>query len=197
MDKIIDIQRKAGVARVTLLSGDTLKIPSPLFLERRLRVGEAIDPESYRLFMEKRGYHHAIEAAMKFLALRDRSMGEVRSRLKRSCYDEGTIEKVLAALANHQLISDSRFAESWAYSRSKKYGKARIAQELRSKGVSRQEAQAALEQISEDDELQRACEQAKKLSRRIDEPQKMLQALIRRGYSFSIARKALENMKKP
>lgn len=192
MDKIIEIQRKAGVARVKLLSGEQMKIPSPLFLERRLREGERIDPAAYRLFMQQRGYPHALEAAMKFLALRDRSVGEVRARLKRSCYDEMTIEKVLDTLSAHDLLSDSRFAESWAHSRSKKYGKSRIAQELKLKGVSREETQNALNEISEEEELQRAAEQARKLSRRIDDPQKLIQALIRRGYGFSLAKKALE-----
>ena len=194
MYKIIEIQRKAGVARVSFLSGEMLKIPSPRFLERRVREGEAMDPAASRLFMQQRGYPHALEAAMKYLALRERSIAEVRARLKRSCYDEMTIEKVLDVLSAHELISDSRFAESWALSRSKKYGKSRIAQELRIKGVSSDQAQAALSQLSEEDEIARAAEQAGKLSRRMADPQKIIQALIRRGYSWSIAKKALQKI---
>ena len=34
MDKILSIKRQNGVARVQFLSGDTLQIPSALFLER-------------------------------------------------------------------------------------------------------------------------------------------------------------------
>lgn len=196
MDKIIEIQRKAGVARIKFLSGEELKIPSPLFLERRLREGEMMDPAAYRLFMQQRGYPHALEAAMKFLALRERSMAEVRARLKRSSYDEMTIEKVLDVLASHDLISDARFAESWAHSRSKKYGKSRIAQELRLKGVSKDQAQAALSQVTEEEELEKAADQAKKLSRRITDPQKIIQALLRRGYSYSVAKKALQKINK-
>ena len=93
MDKILDIQRKGGVARVKFLSGDMLKIPSALFLERRLREGEMMDPEAYRAFMLQRGYPHALEAAMKFLALRERSEKEICQRLRRSCYDEKIIAR--------------------------------------------------------------------------------------------------------
>ena len=194
MDKIIEIQRKGGVARVKLLSGDMLKIPSPLFLERRLREGESLDPQAYRQFMLKRAYPHALEAAMKFLALRERSENEVRARLKRSCYDEETIEKVLAALAGHELVSDARFAQGWVHSRSKKYGKSRIAQELKMKGVSRQDASAALDQLSEEDELERAVEQARKIARRLQDPQKITRALMRRGYNWVIIRQALQHL---
>ena len=125
MDQITQITRRGGVATVSLLSGDELKIPSAVYLERRLRTGERIDPEAYRAFMAQRGYPHALEAAMKFLALRERSEQEIRSRLRRSCYDDATIQRVLDTLSLHGLVSDERFAEQWAHSRSRKYGKNR------------------------------------------------------------------------
>ena len=120
MDKIVEIQRKGGVARVKFLSGDMLKIPSALYLERRLREGEMMDPEAYRAFMLQRGYPHALEAAMKFLALRERSEKEICQRLRRSCYDEKTIAKVMDTLGAHGLVSDARFAEQWVHHRQDK-----------------------------------------------------------------------------
>ena len=38
-DRVVEIKRMGGVARARLLSGEELKIPSALFLERRLRPG--------------------------------------------------------------------------------------------------------------------------------------------------------------
>lgn len=191
MDKIVEIQRKAGVARVKFLSGDVLKIPSALYLERRLREGEVMDPEAYRAFMLQRGYPHALEAALKFLALRERSEKEICQRLRRSCYDEKTIAKVMDTLGAHGLVSDARFAEQWVHHRGKKYGKNRIAQELKMKGVDGEEAKIALETMPEEEEYQRAVEQAKKLARRMqNDPDKIMQALVRRGYSWSMAKKA-------
>ena len=193
MDKILSIKRQNGVARVQFLSGDTLHIPSALFLERRLREGEIMDPDAYRAFMLQRGYPYALEAAMKFLALRERSEKEIRSRLKRSHYPDAIIEKVMDTLAAHHLVSDARFAEQWVHHRARKYGKTRIAQELRMKGVGNEETVAALEQLPEEEEFARALEQAKKLARKFqNEPLKITQALVRRGYSWSLARKAAE-----
>ena len=60
MDKILSIKRQNGVTRVQFLSGDTLQIPSALFLERRLREGEIMDPDAYRAFILQRGYPHAL-----------------------------------------------------------------------------------------------------------------------------------------
>ena len=192
-DRVMEIKRQHGVATVKMMSGDMLKIPSALFLERKLHVNQPLDAEEYRLFMMQRGYPHALEAAMKFLALRERSEQEIASRLRRSHYDEGTIQKVLDTLNLHELVSDGRFAEQWVHSRGRKYGKNRIAQELRRKGVAGEEAQAALDSLPEEEEYRRCLEQAKKLCRKfLSDPRKIAQSLTRKGYSWAMARRAAE-----
>ena len=193
MDKIIEIKRKNGVASIKTQSGETLRVPSALFLERRLHTGQQIDPEAYRMYLRERGYPHALEAAMKFLALRERSEQEVRARLRRSCYDDAAIDRVLDTLGLHDLVSDARFAEAWVHARSRKYGKNRIAQELRVKGIGRQEAETALSTLSEEDEYRRAVEQAKKLRRKFqNDPKKIAQSLTRKGYHWRMAKDAAE-----
>lgn len=193
MDKVIEIKRKNGVATIKTQAGETLRVPSALYLERRLHVNQAVDPEAYRQYVLNRSDPHALEAAMKFLALRERSEQEVRARLRRSCYDEATIGRVVTALKGHHLLSDARFAEAWAHSRARKYGKNRIAQELRMKGVSSSETQAALEQISEEEEYARALALARKLRRKFqNDAQKIAQSLMRKGFQWSLARRAAQ-----
>ena len=199
MDKIAAIIRRDGVATIKMQSGETVRVPSAVYLERRLHPGQEIDPEAYRAFARQRGYAHALEAAMKFLALRERSEAEVRARLRRSCYDGEVIERVMAALSSHALVSDSRFAEQWAYSRSRKLGKRRVGLELRMKGVSDAYARQALDGITEEEEYRHALALAVRLTRRAQkDPLKIQQALVRRGYSWGIARRAAEEAaKKP
>ena len=193
MDRITEIKRQHGVATIKFMSGDVLKVPSALYLERKLHVNQPIDAEAYRVFIRQRAYPHALEAAMKFLALRERSEQEIRTRLRRSQYDEATIQKVLDTLGLHDLVSDERFAEQWVHSRSRKYGKNRIAQELRMKGVTGQEAQAALDTVSEEEEYRRCVEQAKKLCRKFqNDPKKIALSLTRKGYAWAMARRAAE-----
>ena len=193
MDQVVDVQRKHGVATLKFLSGDVVKAPSALYLERRVRPGDRMDPAAYRLFLSQRGYPHALEAAMKYLALRERSQQEVRQRLKRACFDEQTIQRVTDTLALHGLLSDSRFAAQWVNSRSKKYGRSRIAQELRIKGVSGEEMKKALDTLPEEEEYRRAVEQGRKMTRKFqNDIQKITQALMRRGYGYRLARKAAE-----
>lgn len=199
MDKVMDIQRKGGVATVRFLSGEVVRAPSALFAERRLRPGDEADPGAYRAFLAMRGYPHALEAAMKFLALRERSQQEVRQRLRRSCYDEESIARAIDNLSAHNLLSDARFAQQWVRSRSRKYGRGRIQQELRLKGITDEGAKRALEEaLPEEEEYRRALETGKKLARKFQgDQQKLTQALIRRGYRFSLARRAAQEACRP
>lgn len=193
MDRVTDITRKGGVATVKFLSGETLRIPSALYLERRVRKGDPADPAAYRLFVAQRSYPHALEAAMKYLALRERSEQEVRARLRRSCFDESAIERVIGVLRLHGLLSDSRFAGQWAESRLRRYGKTRVARELQTKGVGSEEIKKALDALPEEEEYRRAVSQAQKLQRKYrGDQKKLIQALIRRGYRYSLAKKAAE-----
>ena len=93
----------------------------------------------------------------------------------------------------HDLVSDQRFAGQWVESRSKKYGRTRIAQELRMKGLDSEKARLALASLPEEEEQAQALRQAQKMARRFQyDAKKIAQALVRRGYAFSMAKQAAE-----
>lgn len=73
--------------------------------------------------------------AIAHLARREHSRAELAARLTRNGGDATEVDAVVAALAEEGLLSDQRFAESLARSRSQRYGSTRIAGELRSRGV--------------------------------------------------------------
>ena len=193
MDRVAEIKRAHGVAAIRLESGETLRAPSAVYLESPLRPGQPLDADAYRAFVNKVSDGHALEAAMKYLALRERSVREVKARLRRACYGEETVERVVAALEKHHLLSDARMADAWTASRSRKYGRNRVARELRQKGIPDEEVSRALETIPQEDEFRRALDQARKLLRKFGgDRQKTVSALIRRGYPWPLARRAAE-----
>ena len=191
MDTVTEVKRAGGVATIRLQSGDVIKAPSALYLERRLRVGQAVDAEMYRAFIRDKGYPHALKAAVDFLSLRERSEQEIVQRLRRVHFHEMTIARVMETLAGHHLYSDQRFAETWVSRRSRKYGRQRIAMELKMKGVSDDTARQALDGLDAEDELSSAIRQAQKAVHRVKgDEQKLIQALVRRGYGWQVARQA-------
>ena len=63
---------------------------------------------------------------------------------------------------------------------------------VRLKGVGGEEAAQALSALTAEDEQTQADRQAQKLARRMNDRQKLMNALVRRGYDFAVARRAAE-----
>ncbi len=191
-DRVLSVLRRGGVAKISLLSGDTLRVPSPLYLERRLREGDYFNPDEYREFMRRRAPEHALLAAAKYMETRERSAGEIAAHLKSKAYADDVVEDVLTVLKRRNLVSDERFALLWSDARLRKYGRGRIAAELSRKGVSRELVAEALASIDPDIEQEQAVAQAAKLLRRAPDPRKVVESLLRRGYSYAVAKQAVQ-----
>lgn len=74
--------------------------------------------------------------ALKLLAGREHTRQELRAKLRPHSEAEGELEALLDELERRKLLSDERYAEARAHQLGKKYGPARIAYDLRGKGVS-------------------------------------------------------------
>ncbi len=96
--------------------------------------------------------------ALRFLGYSARSRSEMQKRLERDEFAPEIIAAVLAELEARNWVNDAQFAHAWVEDRAdrKKYGKGRLAAELRRKGVDKEEVTAAIETVEEADELARA-----------------------------------------
>ena len=75
------------------------------------------------------------ERALRLLARREHSRAELSRKLQPKVAPQDDLEALLDGLAHSKQLSDERYAESRAHVLSRKFGAARIAQELRSKGL--------------------------------------------------------------
>ena len=199
MDVITSIRKERGRYRVTVSDSDEFLVPVSLMRERPLQEGQPLDVGEYDNWLLLRQYRHALDRAVAFLAARARSRHEIEAKLLQAGYRPNTVEMVLYKLEREKLLDDADFARQWVEARSgRKLGRSRIAQELRRKGVSAEEAEAALEQIDDDDQLAGAIALAEKAAARIrpgEDPRKAMnriQAMLaRRGYSWDIVKQAV------
>lgn len=200
MDVITGIRKERGRYRVTVSETEDFLVPVSLMRERPLTAGQPIDVEEYDNWLMIRQYRHALDRAVGYLAARARSRREVEQNLLQAGYRPCTVEMVLYKLEREHILDDADFARQWVESRStRKLGRSRIAQELRRKGISADEAEAALSAIDEEDQLSGAVSLAEKAAARIkpgEDPRKaanrILAMLARRGYGWDIAREALQ-----
>lgn len=200
MDMITAVQKERSKFRVTI-NGDTdILVPDKIFRERPLNEGEPIDLEEYDNWLMVRQYRQALDRAVAALASRAHSKHELEQKLLRAGYRPCTVEMVLYKLETEGFLDDADFARQWVEARTtRKLGTRRIAQELRHKGVSADEAEAALAQVDEEEQLAAATALVEKALARAkpgEDPRKVANRitgmLARRGYSWDIARQALE-----
>ena len=202
MDMITAIKKERGHFRLTLSSGETVVVSAELFRERPFAEGDAIDLAEYDEWLLPRQYRAALDRAVSLLAMRAHSRGEIEQKLLRAHYRPSTVEMVLYKLEREHLLDDADFARQWTAARSgRKLGSGRIAQELRRKGVSAETISEALSELDEDDQFASAAALAEKALRRAkpgEDPRKTAQRIIgmlaRRGYSWDIARKAVQRV---
>lgn len=197
MEKVLEIKKSRGYA-VIQMENDSLRVPLSLLRERPVRAGEALDAQGYRLFIAQRGYAHALDHAVRLLSLCDRSENEVRRRLLDTGYPAACVDQVIQRLYEAELLDDAAYARRWAQSRAHKHGRSRIERELTRRGVSRDTAQAAVAELSDEDQLADAVRLTGKFLARTQGDfdrslyQRTLAMLARHGYDASIARRALQ-----
>lgn len=99
---------------------------------------------------------HAREVCLRLLSLRPRTHAELAEALTKREFGEDVITEVLDRYAEVGMIDDAAFANAWVASRHRGKGLARraLGEELRRKGVDKDLATLALEQL--DDETERA-----------------------------------------
>ncbi|RMI28616.1 recombination regulator RecX [Nocardia stercoris] len=138
----------------------------------------------------------AKDICLRLLTDRARSRAELADRLTEKGFTPAIIERVLDRLTEVRLIDDAAFAEQWVHSRHTYSGKGKraLAQELRRKGISDEDAEPALAGLTDDDEYARAAELVRaKLRTRSPELdrektiRRLVGMLARRGYGSGLA----------
>ena len=131
------------------------------------------------------------ERALKMLSRREHTRAELVRKLAPHVSSEDELEPLLDELTRGNLLSEARYAESRARQLSRKFGAARIAQELRAKGLSK-EAAAAATDAARASELERAREVWRRKFRSPpgtrEERAKQIRFLQSRGFSFDAIR---------
>ena len=201
MVQVSEVEYLPGqMVRIAFDDSTSYRIRRSMYRERPLEVGESVDPEEYARWVLMRQYRSALDKAVAMLARRACSIGEIRQKLQRIGYSEDTVEMVICKLEKTHLVDDRDFADQWTrYRAGQKYGPRRISQELRHKGVSQEETEEALREMSEEEQLENAAALVRKALQRTgaeEDPrktgQKILASIVRRGYDWDVARQAVE-----
>jgi regulatory protein len=129
--------------------------------------------------------------ALRTLARREHSRAELERKLLPFAESQQLLEALLSELEGRKLLSNHRFAEARAHVLSRKYGAARIRQDLKAKGVE----DAIVERVSGAGDLERARQilarkyRAPATTR--EERARRARFLQSRGFSFDVIYQAV------
>ena len=167
---VVEESKRGAVVRFE--SGERLWFGRAAWLERTpLRPGDVEDLDGLKQWLLPRQYPKALGGAVRLLAARARSTGEIRQKLEAYGYMDDTVDMVLYKLEKEGLVDDEAFAREWAATRARQQiGRARILREL---------AQKLLRRYADEADAKRAMA-------------KLMAAMARRGYDFESARRAVE-----
>jgi regulatory protein len=87
--------------------------------------------------------------AFSFLARREHTRSELQAKLEPHCTDADDLPALLDWLTQHKWLSDSRAAQAFVDTRGKRFGRQKLMFELRQRGVTDDQAKAAVSQLDE------------------------------------------------
>jgi regulatory protein len=173
-------------------------VAAPIVEPKLQTVSEESDDANEKLLKRARS------TAYRYLTIRPRSSVEVERKLHDRKFPPDIVSSVIAHLIKLDYLNDEQFARQWAASRvrSRGFGRRRLEQELRSKGISRGTIKDTLDALFEEaPEADVARKEAAKKLRTLTrfEPEvrrrRLAGFLERKGYSSEIIRTILRSIR--
>ncbi len=146
-----------------------------------------------------------MDRALRLLAVRAHSLGEIREKLKRCCANPADVEAVVTKLKEMGYLNDKQFAESFAAGRRENegFGKWRVLRDLRLRRVAPKLAEQAVEKtFKSSDELQMIEDflarkyRGKELTSFLAEPKNLASAYRRLRYAGFSGGNSIRALKK-
>ncbi len=129
--------------------------------------------------------------ALRHLARREHSRAELARKLAPHAASPDSLEALLNELQAKKQLSDERYAEARAHRLARKYGAARIREDLKAHGIS----EALAERVSGGGDLEKArailARKYRQAATTREETAKRMRFLQSRGFSYGVIRSAL------
>lgn len=161
------------------------------------KTGMEIDEEQFKVIKEENDEKVAFDMAVGYLEKYVVSEKGVSDYLKKKGFNGKVIKQTVEKLQEYGFADDEKFAKNYFESLSASKGKRAIASKLQQKGISKEIVERLLENVDDEQEVEKATILAEKFvkNRQKDTKckQKCLAHLIYKGYDYSVAQQATNN----
>lgn len=164
-------------------------------VKNRLKVGQIVTEERLAEIQLESERQTAFDKALTHLSATRKTEKQIRVYLAGKGYLSAVAEDVIAKLRSYGFLNDGEYAEAYVESAVKRKGGRLIRMELKGKGVSDEEIDAALSNLEEGQEENAAKAVLEKYMRGkpcdVATLQKAYRHLMSKGYDYEIAKSAL------
>ncbi len=195
---VTDIQKRRHRLTALFLDGQPILIDTETLLLSGIGVGQTISEGELADLQERSQYNRAYEKALYLLEYRAHSRQELLTKILRE-YSPQATNAAVERVAELGLIDDNAYAADLAaeFVTRKGYGMHRAQMELQKRGIDRELAAQVLAEIEVDPVAQLTELITKKYCPIPTDPkgiQKVVSAMVRKGYEFSQVRQALKQL---
>ncbi len=202
------VQQKKDKERVNIYLDGKYAFPTTLesVLTNSLKVGKELSLQQINDLKNEGDAAKVYNKALNYMMSRPHSERELKMWYRRKKLDKDTdkelLEKTTEKLRRLGLVDDLAFAKWWVEQRAtfRPKGKNALKAELAQKGISREIVDEVLSDTDKDTEKEMAKKLAEKRISRLqslepkDQKRKLLEFLGRRGFSYDIARAAIDEL---
>ncbi len=193
----VEKQRRRSRVNVFIDGSFALVLGAELAADRGVHPGRVLTSAELSALADAEAHRDALESALRLLAYRPRSERELRDRLRKKRFRRAVIYETLGRLRELGYVDDAAFAKSWTETRQSlrpRSGRL-MAAELRRLGVTKEEAEEATADISDEDAAYRAAAARLRVLRGPEYKvfrERLGRFLTRRGFSYDVARRTIE-----
>ncbi len=164
-----------------------------------LKTGQQLSDQEIAELQAADTLEKAKQRALHLINYRPRSVKEVRQRLKQAQVNAAEIEAVITQLKDVGLLDDEAFSKAWVESRlrANPRGRRMIEWELRQKGVSPGQIEAALQDVDDFATALRAAEKRLPRLARLEPRErrrKLADFLARNGFGYDVIEDTLQRI---
>lgn len=195
--RIDDVQRRRGSLVQLVLDGEPAAlIDRKTFEESPYEVGSSLSEEQWVALKKESKTRRAWDKALYLLSLRDYARAQLQRKLEREAGSELARETV-ERLERAGLLNDGAYARRLARDMVERrhFSRRRTLQELTARGLDRETAEEAVEELEPDDAEQALELLRKKRYNELSDPdtrRRAASALARAGFSWDAVRCAME-----
>lgn len=191
----IEYSDKYNLVKLTI-SSEFFYISYDFFNDLNISKDQDLDFDIYKKILSEDDFNRCKNEALKQISYRAKTSHDIIYKLKKKNYSQESIDKVIDFLNEYDLIDDENYVKSYINDKSNiaNWSKGKIRYKLKSKFIDDKLIDKYLDQISYEEEYEKAYNYGLRKKISTDDKNKVYRFLASKGFSYDIIKNVLGDL---